>query len=138
ALRLALAFDFQRSGIAIQETTKKGLLEAKRRGQLDENDQFWFCTPKETVKPRDRSSLSASAGVRRAEMIAPSEFEAAVRAALDENLAMGRDDLRRAAGKQLGFARSGKDLSVAIESAIDRLLKAEAEIDHLERVRLRL
>jgi hypothetical protein len=135
--RLAAGFDLQRAGNLIQGAASHGLLIAKRQGLLEKIDEFWVAVPSAPIVPRDRSVTPLGSGVRRPELIAPAEFQAAARIALESNLALIRDDLTTEVARLLGFARTGRDLAATIGLAIDALLSDVAELDHLGRVHLR-
>lgn len=138
ARRLAASFDLQRAGNLIQGAANNGLLNAKRRGLLQKIDAFWVTSPAPTIVPRDRSDTPLGSSVRRSDFIAQTEYQATIRVALEQNLAMHREELVAEVARLLGFARTGKDLAAAIGSAIDAMLATGAiEIDHVGRIRLK-
>jgi Protein of unknown function (DUF3320) len=137
ARRLADNFDLQRAGSLIQAAASQGLQNAKRRGLVEKEGPFWIAAPKSLIGPRDRSHTPIGSPVRRPDLIAPSEYRATTTTALEQNLAMTREDLTVEVTRLLGFARTGKDLAAAIGSAIDTMLTESAEVDHLGRIRLK-
>jgi hypothetical protein len=68
-------------------------------------------------------------------MIAPVEFEAAARHALQENLSMTEEELITETARLLGFARTGPDIRSAIEEAITERLLPNLARDHLGRIK---
>ena len=136
ARRLAICCGKQKAGRQIQEATLKGLIAAKRKGELIEDGDFWSLASGDEPSPRDRSHLESSDTVRKPALIAPSEYEAAGIFALQQNLALEREELLVEIARLLGFARIGPDIRMVIESVIDQRLTKKTEQDHLGRFRI--
>ncbi|MDQ8027328.1 MAG: DUF3320 domain-containing protein [Brevundimonas sp.] len=134
--RLAACCGWQRAGSVIQERAYAGLLAAKRKGDVVRDGDFWFVADDQDVVPRDRSGVVATEWVRKIELISPIEIAAACLHALRESLALSEGDLVVETARLLGFARVGKDIDVAIRSAIKERLMLAVETDHMGRLRL--
>ncbi len=137
ARRIAAAFELQRAGRLIKNAALRGLQAAKRKSVLTNDGQFWSEVSAPVVLPRDRSALPAATPVRRAALIAPTEYAATVRFALAESLALSREELIVEVARLLGFGRTGSDIEAAISEALASLLPSALEEDHLGRFRLR-
>jgi very-short-patch-repair endonuclease len=134
--RLAACCGWQRAGSVIQERAYAGLLAAKRKGDVVRDGDFWFVAGDQDVVPRDRSGIVATEWVRKIELISPIEIAAACLHALRESLALSEGELVVETARLLGFARVGKDIDVAIRSAIEERLTSAVEADHMGRLRL--
>ena len=138
ARRVASAFELQRAGRLIQDAASRGLHLAKKKNLLSNQGLFWSEADAPPVLPRDRSSVPAAAPIRRAALIAPTEYAATIRFALTENLALVQTELITEVARVLGFARTGHDIESAITSALAELTAAGAlDKDHMGRIRLR-
>ena len=135
ARRLAQCCGKQRAGRQIVSATTLGLELARQAGRVAVDADFWTMAGQQPLIARDRSALPTDDSVRKPEMIAPVEFEAAALIALDRNIAMSEDDLLTATARLLGFARVGPDLRQAITGVITTRLDSRVERDHLGRVR---
>jgi len=138
ARRVASAFDLQRAGRLIQDAASRGLHFAKKKNLLSNQGLFWSEADAPPVLSRDRSSVPAASPVRRAALIAPTEYAATIRFVLTENLALVQTELITEAARVLGFARTGHDIESAITSALAELTAAGSlDHDHMGRIRLR-
>ena len=132
--RLAAICGLQRAGNVVQQTALRALQYCERSGEISPEGDFWS-RPGATIFGRDRGQLSAQDTVRKPAMIAPVEFEAAARHALQENLSMTEEELITETARLLGFARTGPDIRSAIEEAITERLLPNLARDHLGRIK---
>ena len=132
--RLAAICGLQRAGNVVQQTALQALRNCERSGEVSSEGDFWSL-PGATIFGRDRGQLAASDTVRKPAMIAPVEFEAAARHALQENLSMTEEELTMETARLLGFARTGPDIRSAIEDALAERLLPKLARDHLGRLR---
>lgn len=73
--------------------------------------------------------------VTKSELIAPEEFERAVRLTVENEFGMRRAALVASTARLMGFARSGPTLNERIEAAVGVLLaRGDLEIDHHEHI----
>lgn len=96
---------------------------------------FWLVADEVRLVARDRSDLEGAEHVRRPAMISPLELAEAARIVLLENLALEPQELVVETARAIGFARTGSDVSAAIEGAIRTHLLPGLETDHLGRLR---
>lgn len=62
-------------------------------------------------------------------MIAPSEYQLAIMAALDEAVALSRDDLIVETARMFGFDRTGTELKQEIDRQIQELIRTASISD---------
>jgi very-short-patch-repair endonuclease len=114
----ALAARFgTRASKRVQEAFDRGLASS---GVTRRGDFLWS---EEPVRVRYRGD---GCPVVRPELIAPEEFEEAVRLALAREFGATREALAASTARLLGYSRRGPSLSAAIDSAIDALLATGA------------
>lgn len=133
--RLAAACGLQRAGSRIQDAAGRGLRAARRQGRLMAQGPFWLVADEVRLVARDRSDLEAAEHVRKPAMISPLELAEAARIVLVENLALEPQELVVETARAIGFARTGSDVSAAIERAIRTHLLPSLETDHLGRLK---
>jgi very-short-patch-repair endonuclease len=135
--RLAKVCGLQRAGSRIQEAALRGLRAARRASHLEADGPFWCEDREAPVLPRSRSELASAEYVRKPEMISSAELAAVAVIALEQNLALDRDELIVESARLIGFARTGKDVAAALDIAISDRLAGQLEADHLGRLRLK-
>ena len=117
ARRIASAFGKVRSGQRIENAVRKALNLAKKRGQIQAEEDFWYTEAQRVDPPvRDRSGESGS--ILKAAVLPPMEIRAAGELAERENGRMEPTDKVRAVGRLLGFQRVGPDLQAVIAIAL--------------------
>ena len=134
ARRLAAACGLQRAGSRIQDAAGRGLRAARRQSRLLAYGRFWQLS-EGVIVARDRSGLASAEQVRKPAMIAPHELAEAARIVLVQNFALDLQELVVETARAVGFARTGSDVSAAIEEAIRDHLMSDLEADHLGRLR---
>ncbi len=92
--------------------------QAQERG-LDRSGEFWTVKGRDTLIIRDRRH--APLPLRKAAMIAPSEYRLAIATALKEAVSMSREELLIQTARLFGFDRTGPDLKMAIEHEADAM-----------------
>jgi very-short-patch-repair endonuclease len=135
--RLAQLCGKQRAGDRIQVAAARGLALARQQGRIDRQGDFWRLDLTTPVTARNRSGLASGDLVRKLDLIDEAELAAAARVALEQNLALGPEEWVTETARLLGFARLGKDVALAIETAIHRRLEGHIERDHLDRWKLK-
>ncbi|ESQ73592.1 DUF3320 domain-containing protein [Asticcacaulis sp. AC402] len=89
-------------------------------GRAAEDDGF-YNVPDRAAVVRDRSEV-ASAGLRKPDMLPPSEIDAALIQTVTDNYGAGRGQIAVAVSRMLGFATTSPALKARIESRLDLLL----------------
>jgi hypothetical protein len=134
--RLAAACGLHRAGSRVQQAAQCGLSAARRQGRLMTHGRFWQSAGATEVVPRDRSELSGAEQVRKPAMISPLELAQAARIVLVQNFALDMPELVVETARAIGFARTGSDVSAAIEAAVREHMMPQLEPDHMGRLRL--
>ena len=118
ARRISSAFRKERTGQGIENAVRNALNLAKKRGQIQAEEDFWY-TEDQSVDPpvRDRSNESGS--IKKPAALPPMEIRAAGKLAEKENGRMEPQDKVRAVARLLGFQRIGPDLQAAIANALE-------------------
>jgi hypothetical protein len=107
------------------EALGAALRAAERRGVVRDQD-FWAMPGDTDCVPRDRPN--APLPLRRADRIAPAEYQAAIRVVLKLAVGCDQDGLITEMARLLGFDRTGTDLQVAIRQQIEELcVRGETE-----------
>ena len=112
----------EKAGRRIVEATLDALRHEHRSGaELRTEAGFWFTTTQHRVcTPRTRAQAPAS--LQKAAMLPPLEICAAVRAILEDNGDVDKNELVIATARLFGFQRVGVDLRAVLENAIARLI----------------
>src|SRR5262249_46806131 len=124
------------AGSRIQEVADRSLAHLRRAAHAVADGPFWSLLGSDVVA-RDRSQLSPSSGARKPECISPAEIVAAARSVLLQNLALSQEELVVETARAFGFARTGREIAIAIERAVRTRLQPEIETDHIGRLRLK-
>jgi hypothetical protein len=123
AIRVVASYFATRASTRSREAFHRGLRAAAARGLVVERGEFLWRAGGDHVRVRLRGS---DCPVTRPELIAPEEFEAAVRLVLKREFGLRRDALVSGAARLMGFGRAGQGLVAALEAAVDRLAAAGA------------
>jgi len=107
------AFGLQKTGRRILTHIRNSLTFLSRDGTLARDAEFWS-VPGRTVS-FIRNRRMAALPLRKAVMIAPAEYRLAIFTAVQEAVALSRDDLVIQAACLFGFDRTGADLKQEIE-----------------------
>jgi hypothetical protein len=83
--------------------------------------EFWSGVGQHTAVARNRRN--AALPLRRAAMIAPTEYQLAVLAIISEAVSISSDDLVVETARLFGFDRTGPDLKEAIDRQVEWLVK---------------
>ncbi|WP_442754260.1 DUF3320 domain-containing protein [Methylocystis sp. JAN1] len=121
ARRIREAFGLKRSGTQIVAHVRKGLTLLGKDGSVSHDGEFWIVSGREPQAVRDRRN--ASAPLKKAASIAPSEYCLALSIVVDASVSIPKDDLVVQTARILGFDRTGPDLKAEIEKNLDGLLK---------------
>ena len=124
ARRLASAFGRTRTGHRITEVTRKALGELLLYDPSFRKEGPFVFTNTQAVSPpvRDRSRESGS--LLKAAYLSPLETTAAAKVVLEENGAMGNDEMVRAVARLLGFRRVGNELTGVLREIVARVIDA--------------
>jgi serine/threonine protein kinase len=87
-------------------------------------------------RPAQQVVAFRTGGERKAEHVAPEEVAVAARWLLEQNVALGHDDLARETAKALGFPRLGEKIAEAMRAGIAKLAADGRCVLDGERVRL--
>ena len=104
-IRVRSAWGLQRSGGRIQAAMERAAAAAEARKSIV-NDGGFLSVPGSAPTVRDRSS-TASSGLRKAEMLPPSEIRAAIMQVVTDHLGATDDEIAVAALRALGLRASG-------------------------------
>lgn len=116
----------ERTGARISVAVAKGLHLAIRSGQVVREDSFFSpVEPDVPIKVRNRATASAT--VRKADMLPPSEINAAIQLAIQHNGYTENEELVIAVSRLFGFDRAGPDLKAAIETVLKTCSKDVGE-----------
>jgi hypothetical protein len=124
ARRVATLWGKERTGNRIAQAVADGINSLRRANKTIRRDgDFFFTSRQEEDCPiRDRSAASVS--LQKAEMLPPLEIRAAAFRAIEENGAIGKDEIATAVTRMLGFQRTGPDLRAKVEREIGAMLRA--------------
>jgi very-short-patch-repair endonuclease len=121
ARRIREAFGLQKTGRRILERVRAGLKYlAKNGGAINEGD-FWSPIGRDLQFVRRRRK--AALPLRRAAMIAPSEYKFAISTIVSQVVAISPDDLIVETARLFGFDRTGPDLKEAIDQQTKALIE---------------
>jgi very-short-patch-repair endonuclease len=122
ARRLREAFGLQKTGNRILNHVRESLRYLDRAGLAVRDGDFWTVRGREAIPVRSRRN--ASLPLRRAIMIAPSEYKAAVISVLEEAISISPDQLAVETARRFGFDRTGQDLKQEIDRQMNALIDA--------------
>jgi very-short-patch-repair endonuclease len=123
ARRIREAFGLQRTGSQILAHIREGLNYLSRKTRLEQDGEFWSFAGRDLEMVRDRRNAGAS--LRRALMIAPNEYQLAIKTVISETVEISRQDLVVETARLFGFDRTGPDLKEAIEEQTRKLINSE-------------
>src|SRR5262249_22224227 len=112
---------------------KNSLLFLSHTGAVSRDDEFWSIPDRAVNFVRHRRN--AALPLRKAAMIAPAEYRLAIRTAIDEAVALSRDELIVETARLFRFDRTGSDLKQEIERQVNALIRASAIVDDGDRLR---
>jgi very-short-patch-repair endonuclease len=121
ARRIREAFGLQKTGKRILAHVKDGLKHLARKATLVRDGEFWSIRSQELSAVRNRRN--AALPLRRAAMIAPTEYQLAISTIVSDAVAISRDDLAIETARLFGFDRTGPDLQEAIDKQTKTLVK---------------
>ncbi|MGD0190765.1 MAG: DUF3320 domain-containing protein [Rhizomicrobium sp.] len=119
ARRIREAFGLERTGTRILEAVTASLRVAEKNGALVGHRDFWSIPGENLGLPRDRRN--AALALRRADRIAPTEYEAAISLILKQAVGCPQEELIVETAKLLGFDRTGPELKTAIRQQIEEM-----------------
>ncbi|MBL9088169.1 MAG: DUF3320 domain-containing protein, partial [Planctomycetia bacterium] len=119
ALRALAAAFGTRATARPREAFERGLAGLVATGRCARRGAFLW--PQDLATPRVRWRGGACPVVE-PDLVAPEEWDAAVRATLAAEFGAPRDGLVAATVRRLGFQRGGPRLKASVEAAVDRLL----------------
>ncbi|MFO0911175.1 MAG: DUF3320 domain-containing protein [Isosphaeraceae bacterium] len=130
--RLLEGAGVKRSGSRIQAAIALAVEAAARLGHVERRGEFLWQPGQGEVPIRDRSALPGAS--RRAELVAPEEYEAAILRVVAVAFGLEPAGVASAAGHLLGFSRVSDDLRARIEETVSSLLasgRLERRGEHL-------
>jgi very-short-patch-repair endonuclease len=134
ARRIREAFGLQKTGGRILTHVKNSLLFLERSGAIAQEREFWSVPGRAVgfIRNRRRAALP----LRKAAMIAPAEYQLAISVALNEAVALSRDDLIVQTARLFGFDRTGPDLTQEIEREVNSLIQGRTIVYDGEKLRV--
>jgi Protein of unknown function (DUF3320) len=135
ARRIRESFRLQRTGQRILSRVEESLNLLKERGTAEEERDFWFV--KGRIVSAVRSRRLASPTLRKADMIAPSEYRLAIKEILKDAVAANTEEIIVEAARRFGFERTGGELKEEIAGEINIMLKAQSLVQENGKLRLR-
>jgi len=118
--RLRGAWSLQRAGGRIQAAVEEGVKLAAARDRIRREGPF-LLHPQAQIRLRDRRNV-ASVGLRKPEMIAPSELAVGVVQVVTTNLGATDDEVAQHVSRLLGFKATSAQLRGVISQVVDALL----------------
>ncbi len=122
ARRIREAFGLQRTGNRILSHVRSGLEHLSRAASIVRDGEFWSAPGQELQFVRNRRN--ASLPLRRATMIAPTEYQMALSIIISDAVTISREDLVVETARLFGFDRTGPDLKEAIDRQAAKLVNA--------------
>jgi very-short-patch-repair endonuclease len=120
ARRIREAFGLQKTGRLILEHVKGALSALARQSTISREGEFWDISGRSVAQIRDRRNVALP--LRKVSNIAPSEIGLALKMALDEAVAISREDLVVQAARLFGFDRTGPDLKIVFEQTLNKMI----------------
>ncbi len=121
ARRVREAFGLQRSGNRIFNHVRDSLNYLKRAGLVTRDQDFWSVQGRDCIVVRSRRH--APLPLRKASMIAPSEYQVAITSVMAEALSISADALAVETARRFGFDRTGQDLKQEIDQQTRMLIE---------------
>jgi very-short-patch-repair endonuclease len=122
ATRLRTLWGLKKAGGRIRAVVAEAADVAIRRGQIG-GEEFLFI-PGAPVRIRDRSQVS-SLGLRKPEMLPPSEVSEAMLAIVAENFGAKHDELIHACSRRFGYSSTSSQLKDLLSERIGDLIAAQ-------------
>jgi hypothetical protein len=117
--RVRNLWGFARAGNRIQGAVAASINSLVASSRVTSDQRFLFISgAKISVRNRE---ITASADLRKPDMIAPSEIQAAILAVIDAGHGAARSEIPVAAARMFGFKNTSQQLRYAIESQIFKL-----------------
>lgn len=120
--RIADAAGVKRIGARIEEAIDRGIEYAAGRGMIARAGDFLSVVGSTAIVPRDRSKLPAA--MRKFELVAPSEIEAAIVAVVERSYGIAAAEIATHVNKSLGFARLTDENRAKIDAIVASLVAA--------------
>ncbi len=121
ARRIATAVGVGKRGRLIRNKVQTAAKQAARSDSVQIRGQFLYWTEQEEVTARDREGLPDA--LRKIELIAPEEMEAAIKQAISDAFGIERDDLAREVCKLFGIRRATANIQQGVDKVVERLIK---------------
>jgi hypothetical protein len=104
ARRIREAFNLQKTGRKILAHVRSGLAYLSKGGSVSKDGEFWSAVGHELQTVRHRRNAAFS--LRRANMIAPTEYRLALLTIISEAVTISRDELTVQTARLFGFDRT--------------------------------
>lgn len=133
--RVLATFYGTRASKRVQEACDAALALAIQHGLVRQNGAFLWTPEMNTPSVRCRGDTCP---VTKPELIAPEEFQEAVKAVLSEQFGLHQDALLVSTSRFLGYRRRGAQLDTAVLNAIHQLLTEHTIVfDHEDFLKIR-
>lgn len=120
--RIADAAGVKRIAARIEEAIGRGIDHAVGQGIIAREEEFLSVASSTSIVPRNRSRLPAA--MRRFDLVAPSEIEAAILAVVERSFGSTAEEIPAQASKLLGFTRLTDENRDKIEAILAALVAA--------------
>lgn len=130
ARRVSQLFGKERTGDRIRNAVwRASEYQIHQSGLMMAVGDFWL-TPIQKDQPIVRDRSRAPLSVQAADMLPPTEIDAAIREVFEENGPITREELLIGVGRAFGFQRSGPDFKRVVEAQLEHLnLQGQASIE---------
>jgi hypothetical protein len=133
ARRITSLWGQQRTGPRIAEAVLKAVDAGILSGCLQADSDFITHSDQPVIPVRDRSNVT-SPGLKKLEMIPPSEMRRAIRCLVTEQIGLRREELPSMVGRLLGFKATGAKLKEMIEGVVSSMLEDSEVVSRDEKL----
>jgi hypothetical protein len=123
--RIRSAFGLARAGSRVQQMIRAGIDQCEGIEALADS---FYAIPGKPVEPRDRTEVMSS-GLRKPEMIAAAEWDAAILLLLRAHLSASRTEIPLEVARILGFRQTSSVIRGVIEERVSALLAASVLLE---------
>lgn len=120
-VRMRSVWGLQRAGQRIQAAVERAVGAVLTARKVERRGDFLFA-PSASIMPRDRSRV-ASLSLRRPEMLAPEEIDAAILGVIHASFGATREELVQSCGQIFGYAAISPQMRALFAGRVDTLVE---------------